>query len=206
MPDDQTQRTPPVRRSPLASVWIPGDHGRTGSGGPGVTLHQGRDLSILRLQYAAAEAAKMAAYLSEKLGVASPAPNRAAEADGVRVLWGGPKHLTLIAPDGTKLLDRVADVTERTGGTFVDQSHGHAILRIAGPRARDLLSKGTGIDLHPDIFVADHVAHTALFHHTVTFDRREGPSTYDVHMMRGFAQDLFEHLTAHAAEYGYRLA
>ena len=39
---------------------------------------------------------------------------------------------------------RAADV----GGVVVDQSHGRTILRIEGARARDLLAKGTGIDVH----------------------------------------------------------
>ena len=206
MPDDQTQRTPPARRSPLASVWTPGDHGREGADEPGVTMRQGRDISIVRVQYSGSNAENMDAYLADRFGVTAPAPDHVAENDGIRLLWGGPKHLTLVAPETTRLLDRLADLTARTGGAAVDQSHGHTILRIEGPKARDLLSKGTGIDLHPNVFKPDHVAHTALFHHTVTIDRRVGTSSYDVHMMRGFAQDLFEHLTAHAADYGYRLA
>ena len=206
MPDDQTPRTPPARRSPLTSVWIPGDHGRSGAGEPGVTMRQGRDISIVRLQYSSSNAENVDSYLSDTFGVTSPAPNHVAENDGIRLLWGGPKHITLVASDASRLMDRLVDLTDRTGGSVVDQSHGHTIVNIEGPKARDLLSKGTGIDLHPTVFKPDHVAHTSLFHHSVTIDRRVGASSYDVHMMRGFAQDLFEHLTAHAADYGYRLA
>ena len=33
--------------------------------------------------------------------------------------------------------------------SVTDQSHGRVIIRIAGPKARAVLAKGTPVDLHP---------------------------------------------------------
>jgi sarcosine oxidase subunit gamma len=206
MPDGQTKRTPPARRSPLADVWKTGDYGAVGPDGPGVMMRYGRDLSIVRVHYNSSKPAPLGTCLSEKFGLDIPPPNRSLEHDGVRAVWGGPQQILMVAPDQAHLLTKMVDVADRTGGAAVDQSHGHTLIHIEGANARDLLSKGTGVDLHPDVFGETQVAHTALFHHSVTIERRPGASSYDVHVMRGFAQDLHEHLTAHAAEYGYRLA
>jgi heterotetrameric sarcosine oxidase gamma subunit len=36
--------------------------------------------------------------------------------------------------------------------SVTDQSHGRVFFRIAGPCVRDVLAKGTPVDLHPRIF------------------------------------------------------
>lgn len=196
----------PPRRSPLDSAWAPGVHGSPGAGGPGVTFTRRLGLSAVQLDARRGRAGAVAAALAERLGVTLPPPGRAAPGAEIRTLWLGPDRWLLLAADTAGLEARLRAAAEPAGGIVVDQGHGRAILRIEGPRAREVLAKGTGIDLHPRSFPEDAVAQTGLFHLAVTLDRRRGSACFDLHAMRGFALGLHESLCEAAAEYGYRLA
>lgn len=195
----------PARRSPLQAVWIPGNHGAVGPGGPGLVMTRRAGLSAVQLDARAGTADVIRAAVAGAVGVALPGPGRAVSAGEVRTLWLGPDRWLLLAADGYGLQARLQAAVP-AGGVLVDQGHGRAILRIEGPRVRDVLAKGTGIDLHPRQFAEGAVASTGLFHLTATLDRRRGTGTFDIHAMRGFAQSLFESLCEAAAEFGYRLA
>ncbi|MEQ8818142.1 MAG: sarcosine oxidase subunit gamma family protein [Thalassobaculum sp.] len=197
--------TLPARRSPLDGVWTPGDHGAVGPGGPGVTMTRRLGLSAVQLDARAGTADAVRHAIAAALGVALPAAGHATSGGDVRALWLGPDRWLLMAADGFGLEPKLRDAAGPAGGIVVDQGHGRAILRLEGPAVRDVLAKGTGVDLHPRAFAEHAVAQTGLFHLTATLDRRRGTGRFDVHVMRGFAVSLFESLCEAAAEYGYRL-
>jgi heterotetrameric sarcosine oxidase gamma subunit len=198
--------TLPPRRSALDSVWVLGDYGIPGPSGPGVTIIRRLGLGAIQLDARRDTAAAVARAVSDSLGIALPAPGRAASGGEFRAIWIGPECWMLLGSDSTGLEARLRAAVEPAGGSVIDQSHGRAILRLSGPRVRDTLAKGTGIDLHPRAFAENTAAQTGLFHLSVTIDRRRGTGTFDVHAMRGFAQSLHESLCEAAAEFGYRLA
>ena len=45
-----------------------------------------------------------------------------------------------------------------------DQSHGRIVITIAGPKARNVLAKGTPVDLHPSAFGSGQCAVTQMAH------------------------------------------
>lgn len=196
----------PPRRSPLDAVWVPGDYGATAVGGPGVTMVRRLGLSSVQLDARRGAATGLSEAVAGALGLALPDPGRAASANGLRALWLGPGRWLLLAEDGFGLAAKLQAIAGPAGGVVVDQSHGRTVLRLSGPAVRDVLAKGTGVDLHARAFAEDAVAQTALFQLSVTLDRRRGSGTFDVHGMRGFAQSLFESLCEAAAEFGYRLS
>ncbi|GHD48763.1 hypothetical protein GCM10017083_20190 [Thalassobaculum fulvum] len=196
----------PPRRSPLDAVWVAGDYGAAAVGGPGVTMLRRSGLSSVQLDARRGTAASLRAAVAGALGLALPGPGRAASGGEVRALWLGPDRWMLLAEDTFALEAKLRAAAEPAGGVVVDQSHGRTILRLSGPAVREVLAKGTGVDLHPRAFAEDAVAQTGLFHLAVTLDRRRGTGTFDVHGMRGFAQSLFESLCEAAAEFGYRLS
>lgn len=197
--------TLPPRRSALDAVWVPGDYGIPGPGGPGVTLTRRLGLSAIQLDARRGTADAVARAVADAIGLVLPAPGHALSGGERRALWIGPDRWMLLAPDSDGLDSRLRAAVEPVGGVVVDQSHGRAVLRLSGPQVRETLAKGTGIDLHPRGFAENAVAGTGMFHLSVTLDRRRGTGTFDVHVMRGFAQTLFESLTEAAAEFGYRL-
>jgi sarcosine oxidase subunit gamma len=87
----------------------------------------------------------------------------------------------------------------------VDQSHGRAVLRLAGPRARDVLAKGCRLDLHPRVFTPGMCAQTVIAQIGVLLHQSDEIPTYDLYVFSGHALDFLEWLTSGAGEFGYRI-
>jgi heterotetrameric sarcosine oxidase gamma subunit len=128
----------------------------------------------------------------------TPTPNRAAAAGELAVLWHGPGQWLIVRRPG-KEAPLVDELTRVYGddAAAVDLGHARTALRFEGEGARDLLAKGTSIDLRPTHFAPSACALTALgkigaLLHAV------GPATIDVYVARSYAQALVEWLE-HAA-------
>src|SRR6266700_682340 len=86
----------------------------------------------------------VAAYLA---GVPLPLePNRVASMRELRTLWLGPDEWLVTAPD---LLGRITRALANRPAAVSDLSSSRAIIEVTGPRARTLLEKECGLDLHP---------------------------------------------------------
>ncbi|MCC7273012.1 MAG: sarcosine oxidase subunit gamma [Alphaproteobacteria bacterium] len=80
-------------------------------------------------------------------------PCTATARGGTRCLWLDPTSW-LVESD-----DRAADIAlERIAA--IEVTDARLVLAVAGPRARDLLAVGTGVDLHPAAFPAGRVVRT----------------------------------------------
>jgi len=186
--------------SALQSVLRPG---RGGESGPvGVRIAERCDLSIVQVGAIPGVTANRAA-IEAAVGAALPAPNKSAI--GRRVaLWAGPGRWFVIEPGRGAL----ADALEKAAGgslAITDLSHSRTVLRISGPRVRDVLAQGCAADLHRraaragDCFVTAVARHSAVLH--VVED-----AAMDVYVYRSFGQDLLEWLLEAAAPYGYEIA
>jgi sarcosine oxidase, subunit gamma len=143
-------------------------------------------------------AVEVAERLSKHFGLAITAnANRAVTAGDVTVLWHGPGQWLIVRPPATApLAHELADICGNDAAV-VDLGHARAVLRFDGEGARDLLARGTSIDLRPARFGAGACALTALgkvgaLLHVVA------PHTIDVYLARSYAQALVEWLE-HAA-------
>ena len=94
------------------------------------------------------------------------------------------------------MLDGLASVS--------DQSHGRVVIRVAGAKARDVLAKGTPVDLHPDAFPVGTSAMTQMAHVGVHLTR-VAEDAYDLSVFRGFAESFWEWITEQAEEFGYQV-
>jgi sarcosine oxidase subunit gamma len=144
------------------------------------------------------DALETAAHLSKHFGIAiTPAPNRAISNRDLTVLWHGPRQwLIVCAPAATPLTHELAGVC---GGdaAVVDLGHARTALRFEGEAVRDVLARGTSIDLRPAHFAPGACALTALgkigaLLHVVA------PETIDVYVPRTYSQAFIEWLE-HAA-------
>jgi sarcosine oxidase subunit gamma len=164
---------------------------------PGVTLKPLRPRAMLNVRGDPRDAS---VAVSERLGVALPLdPNTAAGMGETRALWLGPDEWLLVSAAGVFSIPAAAD-----GVTFVDVSHGRAVVRLSGPHVRDALAKGCGLDLHAGVFAPDRCAQTALGRVSVILDHVQ-PGVFDLYCSRSYAGSVWHWLTAACAEYGCRV-
>ena len=135
----------------------------------------------------------------QALGVAPPLePNRTAAAGEVTVLWTQPgEWLVLAAPEAS-----LSDTLDAAGLVVTEVSDSRAALRLSGPRAVDLLRKGTSLDVHPRRFRPGHCAQTALAQAGVLLHRPGEEPAYDILCERSFAEYLWLWLEDAAGEWG----
>ena len=87
----------------------------------------------------------------------------------------------------------------------VDLSHGRAVIRIRGAVWREILAKGTAVDLDPLVFGAEQTRLTALFHAPVILDVRDDGAAVDIFAARRPRLTLWAALTDASSEFGYRI-
>ena len=85
-----------------------------------------------------------------------------------------------------------------------DQSHGRVIIRIEGPKVRNVLCKGTPVDLHESEFEIGKSALTQMAHVGVHLTRT-GKDAFELSVFRGFSESFWEWLTEQAEEFGYQV-
>lgn len=87
-----------------------------------------------------------------------------------------------------------------------DQSSGYAVLRLTGPKVRDVLAKIVPIDLHARTFPTGRVAATIVSHMGAILwrleDTAEGSVVFELAVFRSFAASLWHDLSEAAAEFG----
>lgn len=99
-----------------------------------------------------------------------------------------------------------AEVREKLGklASCSDQSHGRVIIRIEGPKARQVLAKGTPVDLHASVFPVGHCAVTQMAHVGVHISHPD-KDAFELSVFRGFSESFWEWLTEQAEEFGYQV-
>ena len=88
---------------------------------------------------------------------------------------------------------------------IADQSDGRCVLRLRGMKAREVLAKGIGIDLHARAFKPGDVALTLAAHVGVQLWQLDDAPTYEIAVARSLAGSLWAWLSASAAEFGYEV-
>jgi sarcosine oxidase subunit gamma len=145
----------------------------------------------------------VAAYLA---GVPLPLqPNRVASMRRVRTLWLGPDEWLVTAPDGVApdLMGRVTRALASRHATVTDLSASRAVIEITGRRARDLLGKGSGLDLHPRAFGPGSCAQTLFAKLPVIIDQLSAAPAYRLFVRRSAARWLTEWLIDAAEEFRF---
>ena len=175
-----------ARVSPLAAVAIAGRYGAAGAAG--VTLSVRHPCSIVMVMARKGQAAAVARAL-----------------EGRAALWAGPEQYYVVA-DGRDEGALYRELRNSLDGiaSVADQSHGRVIIRIAGPKARVVLAKGTPVDLHRHEFAIGRSALTQMAHVGVHLTRT-GDDAFELSVFRGFAESFWEWLTGQAAEVGYEV-
>jgi methylglutamate dehydrogenase subunit D len=173
-----------LRESPLKGVAQAGRFGAD-KGAPGVILSVVHPFSLVTV-------------IARK-GKSKAVKDGLAALRGARAMWAGPGQYYVKGAESAALKKKLGDAA-----SIIDQSHGRVTLRIAGPKSRALLAKGTPVDLHTDEFPVSASAVTQMAHVGVHLTRT-GKEEFELSVFRGFSESFWEWLTEQALEFGYRV-
>lgn len=201
----QPRDVPLKRISPLDHVLKPGRYGGGGDGEPGVRLAVRHPRSIVTMIARKDQAEALSAAVQKQYGVACPGPGHSAEGRDVTVHWAGPEQW-FVAAGGREEGALYDELGQHLAGisSLSDQSHGRITLAVSGPHARDVLAKGTPVDLHPRAFGEGRCAVTQMAHVGVHL-AQTGPDDFELSLFRGFAESFWEWLTEMSLEFGYQI-
>lgn len=131
-------------------------------------------------------------------------PGTVVRAGELTALWLGPDEWLLVGPPGTRrnLEDRIRAATGDEPVSVTDVSAQRTTVLVTGPRARDLLSHGCSLDLHPRAFGPGRCARTTLARTQVVLVARDEPrGGFWVLVGSSFAGYLADWLLDAATEY-----
>ncbi|NIM28507.1 MAG: sarcosine oxidase subunit gamma [Gammaproteobacteria bacterium] len=175
---------------------------------PGVTLSERRVGTQLVIRGDAAEA-EFAAGVSSVLGLDLPTEPKTAHRKGDRtLLWLGPDEwLAVVAGEGEdRLAVSLAEALVDLHHAIADVSHSRAVIGLEGPRAREVLMKGTNVDLHPRVFAEGSCVQAHLGRCHMLLHQLDAAPRYDIYVHRSFAVYAWSWLSDASREYGLSIA
>jgi sarcosine oxidase, subunit gamma len=131
--------------------------------------------------------------------------NGVAAMGAVRTLSLGPDEWLITAPEGAapELPARLARALAGQYAAVTELSSSRAVIAIAGSRARALLEKGCGLDLHPRAFGPGHCAQTLFAGLPVIIDQTSAAPSYRLFVRRSTARWLCTWLIDAAEEFRF---
>jgi heterotetrameric sarcosine oxidase gamma subunit len=194
-----------TRRAALNEIYQPGDFGEVTNNNPGVTFSERRALSIIQVAAWEDQADATVSAIEQAAGVK---PSRtacsAAQSEQTAAIWVGPERWLIVETENRDLDATIRNAVSTEMAAITDQSHSRCVIRLSGDDARNVLRKGTTLDLDVTHFKPGEARTTSIFHmngliHCLSED------SFDIYVARSFGQSFFEVITHAAAEYGYRI-
>ncbi|MEM8592122.1 MAG: sarcosine oxidase subunit gamma family protein [Pseudomonadota bacterium] len=121
------------------------------------------------------------AALKDAHGLALPKPGRMTRKAGARCAWFSRGHYLLIGPEPAVELARLAALT--------DQSDAWCRVALTGPRATELLTYLTPLDLRDTAFKRGHAARSLIGHMNALI-LRTGARSYELFVFQSMAATL----------------
>ena len=195
-----------LRRSPLAHRGLPAraqqDAARRADAG--IVLSERPHRCQVNLRGKAADPVFLARVLSA-IGLNLPTVANTTTSDGgITALWLGPDEWLVVAVAGreAELAAGLRQVLAGQHFSVVDLSEARTVLIVTGRRAREVLQKGTPMDLHPRLFQTGHCAQTALTKANVILHQTSDDPRYEIYATISFADYLWNWFERAADEYG----
>ncbi|MEI5681181.1 MULTISPECIES: sarcosine oxidase subunit gamma [unclassified Mesorhizobium] len=193
-------------RSPLQQAVIAGKHGAA-IVKAGIRLSEIRDFDLVQVFVRRGQWAATAKAAEAYFGVAAPTGPKAVTGKKGVLVWSGADQFMALSPRlGTiQPIDGLRGVFEGFA-SLSDQSDGRCLIRLSGPRVRDMLAKVNSLDLHDGVFPIGAAATTSIDHTAVNLwreaDAADGSPVFNVLVFSSFADSLWHTLVDSAAEYG----
>ncbi len=191
--------------SALNGIAAPGRFGKA-DGAPGVTIVERTNLGLATVAARKGQDQALQAAVREAYGVDLPAQSSTATGKTVSFVGYGPGQWLVVSETlahealAEDLAMRLKDLA-----SVSDQSGGRAVLRVRGPRVRDVLAKGLAVDLDPRVFPAGGAVTSTMSHMGVQLWQGDEADSYDIAIFRSVSASFWRWLTASAAEYGYEV-
>jgi sarcosine oxidase, subunit gamma len=193
MSESPKHESPLVRQAP--AEWLHPDGA--------VALRERLHLGYINLRGDPADSAFLDA-VTAVLGLALPlVPNTTGGSAERAVFWLGPDEwLIVTAPDAQlQLTEELEAALQGQHVAITDLSGGQCAIAVSGPRARELLAKGCGLDLHPRKFPPGRCAQTVLAKAGVLICHWDESPAFEVLVRRSFADHLWSWLRAAAQSF-----
>ncbi len=133
-------------------------------------------------------------------GLIPPSARRYTVSPSLELIWAGPGKWLALSDD----LLIASSLSKALSGhaTVSDQSGSRGFLCISGCKARDMLAKGLGVDLHPSSFGASHTALSSIAHMNVHIWQIDEAPSYRLAVARSMAASFWAWLAAAGSEFG----
>lgn len=162
-----------------------------------------RRVALVQVQTRKNQDAATSAAISSALGLDLPGPGQASSAGEHSAVWIAPGSWLVASRLGAPG-ELARSITAAVGdhASVTDQTFGKAVLRLSGSQARDVLSKGCRVDLHPRVFGPGRAAVTSIAHIGCVVVQVDDAPAFDLIVPSTLAQSFFEWLLISAAEFG----
>lgn len=176
------------------------------SDGQGIRVTEREDIGIATVLARKGQHAALKKRVLDRFGIELPAGPRRAHAGDVSLIGTGPGAWLAIA-DGraNTFAASLRDATLELA-SMSDQSDGYAVLRLEGPKVREVLGKLVFIDLHDQTFDVGQAASTAASHIGAILwrleDASDGSPVFEIAVYRSYAESFWHALCECAAEFG----
>ena len=171
-------------------------------GEPGVELRVLPDSGFLNLRANPGRQESMDA-IGNVLGHALPMEPNTLSGDGTTCYWLGPDEWLVVgAREKTASL---LDELESVNAAVNDLSGGYLRLQMQGADVRNLLARGTTLDLHPREFPPGRCAQTGLAKAAVLLGHLDDSGRIELIVRRSFADYLYRWLLQVAHPFGLRV-
>ena len=138
------------------------------------------------------------------LGLGLPTTANTASTNGDRAaLWLSPDQWLILVPFATRAqtIDELKRALAGRHVSITDVSANRTILELSGSKAREVLAKGCGLDLHPRAFKAGQCAQTVVARSQAVIWQTDETPTYRVLVRPSFAAYLTDFFIDAMKEY-----
>jgi methylglutamate dehydrogenase subunit D len=189
-------------RSGLERALFPGTHGAYRDA-PGVVLRLDTNLALVLVMARNGKTEDLRQRVHDRFDLTLPLTAQRIQKGGLSFVWAGPGRWLAATPTQTPGAFEVMLRSELSGlASVANQTDGHCIFQISGPKARDTLAYGLPIDIDPRVFGPGDIALTLAGHINVHLWQLDLSPAYEVAVLRSFAANFCEWLLAASAKYG----